>query len=369
VFQAVRCYPQFGALWAALYVIPPMALAMPAVWWCRDRLSLFPSSRVINFKTLLACILGVSVVWAVVNFVTVALANATDAHREPVKVVMVLGLFLGKYIAILTIVPWALVGKAEYGTGTVTERLIAFAKSRFAIDTLVFVLPGLLALSWLSVTDNEATRQILRMLMFWPVAWLTMRHGWRAAILGSTLAIFCVSLLLADTPDPEVIQAQAFVAFIVTCMFALGARITATIQEEERERVDGRLALQLARKSIQVSELRLKEASRQMEMVASAMQLTQNRMLNRFRHMLPIIEGQMFYREVSSLQSQVYCIADSIHPIAWREKGLPAALKETIARALDEKGVAYQCDIKGRGFMALSAAVPAALYRFACEAF
>jgi two-component system, NarL family, sensor histidine kinase FusK len=337
------------------------------VAWCRERLALFPSSQVINFKALLGCILGVSLAWAVVNFVTVALANNTIAHHEPVELVMVLGLFLGKYIAVLTVVPWVLIAKVEYKTGALRQQLIAFAQSRLALDTAVLLLPTLCLLSWFSVTDNEQTRQVLRMLMFWPVAWLTLKHGWRAAVLGSTLAIACVCLLLADTPDPEVIQAQAFVAFIVTCMFALGARITTMVHADERERVDGKRALQLARKSIQVNEQRLRQASQQMELAASALQLTQNRLLSRFRHMMPVNEGQSYYREAASLQNEIYRIANSIHPIAWRERGLPAALKDTIARALDEKGIAYSCEIKGRGFTTLNASVHTALYRFACE--
>jgi two-component system, NarL family, sensor histidine kinase FusK len=367
VFQAVLCYPQFGAAWATLYVFPPIALVMPIVWWCRERLSLFPSSRVINFKALLGCILGTSLAWALVNFVTVALANQTASHHEPVELVMVLGLFLGKYIAILTVVPWVLIAKVEYKSGALVQQLMGFAKSRLALDTAILLLPALCFLSWFSVTDNEQTRQVLRMLMFWPVAWLTLKHGWRAAVLGSTLAIACICLLLADTPDAEVIQAQAFVAFIVTCMFALGARITAVLHEEERERIDGKRALQLARKSIHVNEQRLRQASQQMELAASALQLTQNRLLSRFRHMMPIGEGQSYYREAANLQNEIYRIANSIHPIAWRERGLPAALRDTLARALDEKGVAYSCEIKGRGFTTLNAGVHTALYRFACE--
>jgi hypothetical protein len=47
---------------------------------------------------------------------------------------------------------------------------------------------------------------------------------------------------------------------------------------------------------------------------------------------------------------------------------LPAALNETIARALDEAGIAYRCEISGRGFSRLAPAVLSATYRTACEA-
>ena len=370
-FIAIRCYPQFGAVWSALTVLPPIVLAMPIVRASREGFALFPTRHTINFKTLLICTLSVSITWAVVNFVMVALSNQQADHAEPVQPIMVLGLFLGKYIAILTVVPWVLIAKIEYKAGTLRAQLVSFAKSRLAVDAFALLVPGFLILTWFSThNDSQSTREMLRMLMFWPVAWLTLKHGWRAAVLGSTVAIACVALQLeglADTPDPEVIQAQAFMAFTVTCLFVLGARITTMIQREERERIDDKRALSLARKSIQASEMRLKRASESLEVIAGTLQLTQNRLLDRFRYMLPIAEGQSFYRAIAFTQNQIYGIADSIHPMAWRGRGLPAALQDTIGRALDERGIHYHCDIKGRSFTDLSPGVRTALYRFACE--
>jgi signal transduction histidine kinase len=71
---------------------------------------------------------------------------------------------------------------------------------------------------------------------------------------------------------------------------------------------------------------------------------------------------------MATTQNQVYQLAESMHPMAWRERGLPAALRETIGRSLDEAGVAYRFELKGRGLSQLSPGVHAALYRLACEA-
>jgi two-component system, NarL family, sensor histidine kinase FusK len=46
---------------------------------------------------------------------------------------------------------------------------------------------------------------------------------------------------------------------------------------------------------------------------------------------------------------------------------LPGALRETIARTLDEAGVAYRFELKGRGLSQLSPGVHSAIYRLACE--
>lgn len=54
--------------------------------------------------------------------------------------------------------------------------------------------------------------------------------------------------------------------------------------------------------------------------------------------------------------------------MAWRERGLPAALNDTIGGALDEAGIAYSCKIVGRGFTRVHPAVLSAAYRAACEA-
>jgi signal transduction histidine kinase len=86
------------------------------------------------------------------------------------------------------------------------------------------------------------------------------------------------------------------------------------------------------------------------------------------RRILPNVESQGFYKQAVSAQNQVYRLAETLHPIAWRERGLPAALNETIARALDEAGIAYSCHITGRGLSQLEPSVLTATYRMACEA-
>jgi signal transduction histidine kinase len=97
------------------------------------------------------------------------------------------------------------------------------------------------------------------------------------------------------------------------------------------------------------------------------MQLTHDRILNRFRHALPFDEGQGYRKQVETTRKHVYQLANSMHPIAWRERGLPAALNETIARALDEAGMSYRCTIQGRGLGRLAPSVHSAIYRLACE--
>jgi glucose-6-phosphate-specific signal transduction histidine kinase len=362
------CIAQFGPSAVLFETIPPIALAMPIVWWCKSRLALFPSKRLINVNTLLICGLLVSLVWALVNFGTIATVRL-PAGNPPLqlKSLMVVGLFIGKYISILSVVPWVLMAKTDYGAGLLRSRLQRFAKSRLLIETVGLILPTLIALSWLSLHGNEDAKQLTRMVMFLPVLWLTIRYGWRAAVLGGTLAIICICIAIASRPEPDLLQAQAFIAFAVTCLFYIGARITAQNLQEVRRRLDAKSAIELAQKSLYEGELRMRQTATALEQVRSTLQLSHARLLDRFKHLLQASESQNFYRQASVTNNQVYRLADSMHPVAWRERGLSAALQETIARTLDEAGMAYFCEIKGRGLNQLAPCIQAALYRLACE--
>jgi signal transduction histidine kinase len=112
----------------------------------------------------------------------------------------------------------------------------------------------------------------------------------------------------------------------------------------------------------------MRRAAEKLEFVAGSLHVTNARVLEHMRRILPNIESHSFYKQAVLAQEQVYGLAESLHPSAWRNRGLPAALNETIARALAEAGIDYTCDIGGRGFMSMEAGVHSAIYRMACEA-
>jgi glucose-6-phosphate-specific signal transduction histidine kinase len=362
-YQSYLNAAQFGVSWAVANTLPLIAFAMPVVWWCKERLTLFPSKRLVNFQTLLLCTLLVSVIWSLINYGAIVLAKNPGVEISPVLVVY---LFFGSYAALLTTVPWVLVAKLEYRSGNLLSRLRGFIEGSVARDLAVFLIPMQIALLWLTVHSNE-NRQIYCLLMFIPVAWLTLKHGWRA-VLGGTILIACICLLMNyETPDPAVLQIQAVITFAVTCLIAMGARISAMRQREERSLADAKQALQLARQNLHMSEMRLRQASEVLEYVCGEMHITQNHLLSRFRLMLPVNESQNYSKQAANTREKLYQIADSMHPIAWRRKGLPAALHENLGRALDEIGVSYSYHIAGRGFGSHSINLHSTIYRLACE--
>jgi len=362
-YQSYLNASQFGLPWAITNSLPPIAFAMPVVWWCKEKLPLFPSKRLVNFQALLLCTLLVAMVWSVENYGVIVLAKNPGVEISSV----LLGyLFVGSYAALLTTFPWVIIAKLEYRPGMI-KRLRRFIKGPLALDAASILIPAQIILSYLTLHAKE-DKQIYCLFMFMPVAWLTLKHGWRAAILGGTAVVACINILMNyDTPDPVVLQVQAIVAFAITCLIAMGARISAMRQREEQERMDVKEALRLARQSLYVSETRLRQASETLEFVCGEMQLTQNRLLNRFRLMLPVNESQLYTKQAATSQEKIYQIADAMHPIAWRRRGLPAALRENIGRALDEAGIAYSYQIKGRGFGVHSSNLHTTIYRLACE--
>jgi two-component system, NarL family, sensor histidine kinase FusK len=94
--------------------------------------------------------------------------------------------------------------------------------------------------------------------------------------------------------------------------------------------------------------------------------LTQHQLLDRVHHVLPESEVQRYYRQAASLQNHVNRLVDSMYPSAWRQRGLSAALHETIADALHEAAIHYSCRIRG-SLDDLTPGIHAAIYRLACE--
>ncbi|WP_333676667.1 MASE1 domain-containing protein [Dyella sp.] len=360
----------FGLAWEIGNSIPAILFAMPIVAWCKRKLGLFPSRHMVRAKALLVCIALSSAVWTTITvlLLLVVVQPAGTEHPYQFQSIQAVQVFLGKYAGILTVLPIALALKLQKPQPW-RRQIASWIGNPLLQESLVLLLPSLAVLYWLNVHVVADIKPVIRMAMLLPAAWLTIKHGWRAAAVGTTAAIICIFLNMESRiGDLDVIGAQAFLAFSVTCLLALGVRVSMQNAVEEQERIDAKAAVKLAQQGLYLCELRMRQASQTLEQVAGGLQLTQTRLLNRFKHMIPPMEGQSYYKQMAATQSQVYQLVESMHPTAWRERGLPAALRETIGRALDEAGIAYRFELTGRGLSQLSPSVHAAIYRLACEA-
>lgn len=365
LYYDLPCMGQLGSLWVTVDSISPILLATPAVWWFRARQGLFPSHRMVKVKPLLLCVAAVTCIWTISTLLTIA---SLPPPLPRFDAVLVLSQVLGKLVGILTFVPLALCLKLRDISIPWTAQVKRVFTSRVAQDVLVVVLPTLLALLLLSRHGEAQSKDVIRIFMFIPVGWLTLKHGWRAASFGTAVVMVALFVNMAHTPNSELVQTQAFICFAAVSLLVLGARMSGEQLLEERERLEAKEALRLAQQGLYLCEVRMRQTAYNLEQIAGTLQVTHNGILRRFRHMISLTESQNFFRQASATNAQIYQLADSLHPLSWREKGLPSALRESIGRILDEQGFVYRCSLEGRGLSKLSPGVHSAIYRFACEA-
>lgn len=365
VYSIFKYVGLFGVVTASIWSVPPIMIAMPVVWFCRSRLQLFPAQRVVDMKVLLICAVGTSLIWASVTYLGFLTATDPTMHATPA---MFAGVFVGSYVALLTVATWPLCIRMRGNGRTLRAMLAGAITSRLAADAVLVGVPGLLIVTALSFKVDTNSAVILQMSLFIPVAWLTLKYGWRGAAALGPVAVACVCLLTQSVPDPMVIQAQFFVAFAVTFLFAMGARITSQFHAREQERLTVGKALNVAQQMVHQSDLRMRQASAQLDIVGGTLSMTHGRLLQKVQRFLSSDERTLLLKEAIQTKDRIYGLAESFHPMAWRERGLPAALRETIGRALDEVGLAYTFHMEGRGLSQLAPAVHQAIYRTACEA-
>ncbi|WP_147281722.1 MASE1 domain-containing protein [Dyella solisilvae] len=362
-------HERFGWLWASALAVPPLMLNAPVFAWCRRRVALFRGSEV-HVTGMLTYILVGAVLTALINTGTLALMRMPPGETPPVITLHIaLDYFLGGYLGALTLVPaflafLALRGWAARGRVAWLEAL----RGDFVRDCVVGVLPPLVLMMWMiSRVDHLEVMQVIRMAMFLPAAWLTLRHGWQGAAVGGLLASVATQLTETVVRDPAVIQAQALIAFAVSSLLMVGAKLAGVSRMAPN---DGDLmrGLQLAQRGLYQEELRLRQVAESLERLGQSMREGQQRMFERLRPLLPANIEQSYVRHIDHTQREVHRLADTLHPRAWRERGLAATFEDgPLARAAAMAGASYRWELGGSGLESLSPDVHLMLYRQACE--
>jgi hypothetical protein len=112
----------------------------------------------------------------------------------------------------------------------------------------------------------------------------------------------------------------------------------------------------------------MRQAADALEHIGQSIRENHNRLLDRLRHVLPANEEHSYSRHVVLAQHEMHRLANALHPRGWRERGVPATLREgPFAQAIHLAGASYQCDLSGRGLSQLAPDVHLTLYRLACE--
>ena len=336
----------WGLPWAITNVIPATAIMAPVVYLARQRWRLYPTARGLNMGGLLGLSLAVSLVLTAYNLITLSITKLPPGYVVHYDKQLAQWM-LGNYLGILTVTPTVLFVRQVWPNFHWREFSARISENRNVIESVCMVLPALLLMIWLGLSAPHL-RQIAQVAMFLPVVWLSIRHGWGGTAIGGTVCSFAVVALMPALYDHDTLQAQVVIAFVISSMLLLGAHISVLNQRAEQDRLDARSALALAQRNVQVGEMHLRITSMALDQIRETVQSGYQIVAGRLRHPHPVTDERAFLRQASIAQDQLYRLADTLHPLAWRERGLSAALREgAIARVLEEAGVKFRCDIKG----------------------
>jgi glucose-6-phosphate-specific signal transduction histidine kinase len=365
--MAVECAAQWGLTWALLKPIPGIIYSGPIIYYARERGHLFAGKGAVNIGVLLICALAVSAVMtandALLMSTIVYPPGYAPIHYDHLAVQWLLGNFLG----ILTVVPTVLVVYQALLENGWRQTLHNVGESRVTFESACLTLPLLALLIWIGFSMPHV-RGIAQVAMFLPVVWLALRHGWQGAAIGGTAASLAVVTLIPENYDHATIQAEVIIAFAIATMLLVGARIGVLDRRAEKERADVRSALALAQRNLHMGEMQLRMTAQSLEQIRDTVKAGYVMMLGRLRHLQPAIDDGGYQRAALVAQDQLHRLADSLHPVTWRERGLPAALSEgAVARILDEGGARYWCELRG-SLRSLSTALHITIYRMVCEA-
>ncbi|WP_284322818.1 MASE1 domain-containing protein [Dyella acidisoli] len=345
------CSSTWGMAWALINVVPGMVYVAPLVYWVRKRWPpITRNATHINMGRLLACALLASVALDIRNLGSFS----TMKNLPPGYVVnyykLALDYFIGGYLGILTVTPLVLLAYQKMVGKSWPELQSKAGNSRLLFESICLGFPVMAFLLWIgfSAAPHTPTRQMAQVAMFLPVVWLAFRHGWQGASIGGSIASCAVMLLMPELRDPMTIQAEAVVAFAISTMLIMGARIASLDKHVERDRIDVHAALALAQRNVYLGEMQLRMTSQALEQIKNSVQAGFAMMLGRLRHLQPAVDDRGYQRHALVAQNQLRSLADSLYPLALRERGLPSALREgTLAQVLREAGLIYSCDFRG----------------------
>ncbi|WP_158545126.1 MASE1 domain-containing protein [Dyella monticola] len=365
-YHNAQHFSDYGWAWCVVASIPPIVLGMPVVGWFRKRAALFPERRLVDISKLLYCTLILSTLWAITAYLRLfTLHLPTGSYPIPAGALFFY--WINHYMVLVLFVPWVVMVRMGDNDGSWRLPTIReLALSPLARDTAITVL-ALVCLMALHHVATDPSKSAMLMSLFLPAAWLTLRRGWRAAVLGGTLSLISMSALVPFAWKPSAggtFEPQVFMALAMTSLYVFGAHISAQWRLREHAQRTAQANQEAIREGLLFGEFRLQQTSQALESVVDVLRIDHANVLARF---VPEAEKNHYSKEAMQLHAQVYRLAESIHPSAWRQRGLDAALGETVAQALAEAGIGYSCQTPGRGLRFLSQAAQAGLYRTACE--
>jgi glucose-6-phosphate-specific signal transduction histidine kinase len=367
-YVSITCYDQFGLLWSVVNLVPSICYFIPIVWLFRERWQLFPQRLSINMGALVLCSLLVACAATVVSLGQILITPFPPGYVLRYGQ-LTAQLILGNFLGILTITPITLVFRQLFleANGSWRQLVHDTLESRLVFDAVLFALPAFAFMVWMGEGDPRA-QQIAQMAMFLPVAWLALRHGWKGAAIGGTLASFGIMILMPARNDHATLQAEILVAMAISTMLLAGARIALLDRRVQQERADMRNALALAQRNVNLGEVQLRNTALALDQIRDSFHSALLMLASRLSHLRPVNDDGSYQRQALSAQDQLHRLADGLYPNQIGQRGLPRSFREgPFARMLDEAGMVYWCEQRGQ-LSAFSHAIHLAVYRIIGEA-
>lgn len=365
------CSQVWGTAWGFSCAIPPITYVAPVVYWVRKHWPPISGDAVhIHMGRLLGCALLTSVPVMLRDTCMFQVIKNLPADYDTRFATWAPRYFIGCFLGTLAVTPLILLCYQKLTAKHWSELPSKIENSRLLFESICLGLPVLGLLLWIghSAPPYAPARQMAQVAMFLPVVWLAFRHGWPGAAVGGTAAGCAVMLLMPKPWDPATLQAEAILSFAISTMLMMGARIESLDRHAEQERIDVRMALTLAQRNVYLGEMQLRMTSLALEQIKESVQAGFTMMMGRLRHLQPAIDDGGYRRQALVAQDQLHRLADSLYPIALRERGLSSALQEGgLPQMLDEAGLTYSCDLRGP-ISKLSNALRMTVYRVIWEA-
>lgn len=367
-YLSITSYAQFGALWALVNLIPPIAWYAPLVLMFREHWGLDPARGSTNMPALVVCaaaVSGIATMITIGQMQVAPLPSGSLLHYEEI----IPRLLLGNLLGVLTVTPVLLVW--QQGLAGSGWRWGAWIRqcmdSRLAIEATFAVAPFVGALCWAGDRHGEL-RDVVQLAMFLPVVVLAMRRGWRGAAVGGLVASSGIMFLMPAHDDTVVLQAEAMMVVAMAAMLVIGARITYLDTRAEREQSAMRTALAQTQRQVVEDDAELRALARALEEFRESFQGVLHHMLGRSGGATKTVGAVGGSLRGSHLTASPDAAVDPLHPSMLAEWGLPGVLgKDALARLLQDAGVDYAWDLRGPVKL-LRQGTHLALYRVVLEA-
>jgi len=367
-YVSLDCYPQYGALWATVNLVPAIAYYMPVVWAFRQHGLFFPRHGAFQVVGLVLCGFVVATMATGITLGQLLLTPLPPNYVLDYSQV-VPRLVLGNLLGVLTVAPTAMViaQLVSEAQGQWRSWFHEVADSRLLFETVFVVIPVMLFVGWVGFRDGQS-RSVAQMAMFLPVVFLALRHGWKGAALAGTLASVGIMLLMPAEVDANTLRAETLVALAIATMLLVGEHVAGLHRRAEQERVDSHTAMALAQRNVELGESQLRSAAVSLERVREAFDVVLDQVFERFGSYLPAKEERSYRRLAEAAKGQLSLLSDAMHPQMYRDRGLPGMLSQgALARHLEAAGVAFWCDVRGPASM-FPPAMHVAAYRLICDA-